>query len=83
MTHPSEQAVDYIMERFAEAAFTADTIAIAQRCEKLARRLAHRQLTDDARSHRRFRESTDALAQQLIADYPHISPLIEKLKLKQ
>lgn len=83
MTHPSEQAVDYIMERFAEAAFTADTIAIAQRCEKLARRLAHRQLTDDARSHRRFQESTDALAQQLIADYPHISPLIEKLKLKQ
>lgn len=82
MTHPSEQAVDYIMERFAEAAFTADTIAIAHRCEKLYRRMTHRPLTDDIQSLRCFRESTATLAQQLIADYPHISPLIEKLKLK-
>lgn len=42
MKHPSETAVDYIYERFADTYFTPATMARATECRKASKRAAHR-----------------------------------------
>lgn len=44
MTHPSQQAVAYIIERMAETYFTPATRSLAETCEKLHRAMQHRPL---------------------------------------
>lgn len=42
LKHPSEMAVDYIYEKFANTYFTKDTISLAEECRKKALFAAHR-----------------------------------------
>lgn len=48
MLHPSEQAADYVWERFCEWTFTAAAHKQAERLAKQRRQQAHRPLVDDA-----------------------------------
>lgn len=48
MVHPSAPAVDYVYTLFRQSAMSADTIDLADKWEKLTRRIAHRYSTPEA-----------------------------------
>lgn len=79
MTHPTEVAVDYIMERFSDACFSEQTRRDAASCEKLYRRICHHPLTDDTEAIEKFRTSTRQAANELADRLPHIRQTIENL----
>lgn len=54
MTHPSKMAVDYIWERFSEAAFSPATRQIIARVEKIVTAAAHRPFNAQSEAHRTF-----------------------------
>lgn len=54
LAHPSEQAVQYIWERFAEAALTPETRRLLDRIEALVRSSRHRPLHPGSEAHRLF-----------------------------
>ena len=82
MTHPSEVAVDYIYSGFARAMMTSDTCMLAQQCEKLARRLAHRFMTDDVQAIERFEQATNEMARQLLLSNPCLKRALERRNIK-
>lgn len=54
MLHPSEQAVDYVWQRFAEWAFTPQLKEFARERMQLLRDAEHRPLHPDSEAHRHF-----------------------------
>lgn len=64
LAHPSCEAVQYIWEKFAEAAFTPDTRRLLERIEALVRSSRHRPLHPDSKAWRRFaaRQQEEAIA---------------------
>ena len=62
MLHPSTQAVRYIWERFAEAAFSEDTKKMMREVEKIIAAQNHRPLHPESVACRQFKEK---LAQQI------------------
>lgn len=54
MTHPSKLAIDYIWERFSEAAFSTSTRQLIERIERITSAAAHRPFNPDSDSHRSF-----------------------------
>lgn len=54
LLHPSEQAVDYIFDKFASAYFRPPTLQLMQRWQKIRQGLAHRPLQANSASHRLF-----------------------------
>lgn len=79
MAHPSDQAADYIYERFCQTYFSAPTIELARRFEKIARRLSHRPNTTDAELLQQFHESTRLEIKQLLSTHPYLETAINKL----
>lgn len=79
MKHPSEVAVDYIYDIFAESFFDDCTVAIANKAARLSARLAHRPLCADDEALSSFRRSTLELADELSRQYPEIIPQISKI----
>ncbi|MDE5687870.1 MAG: GSCFA domain-containing protein [Paramuribaculum sp.] len=79
MKHPSEVAVDYIYDIFAESFFDDRTVAIANKAARLSARLAHRPLCADGEALSSFRRSTLELADALSREYPEIIPQISKI----
>lgn len=82
MTHPSDVAVEYIYKRFVYAMMTIDTCMLAQQCEKLSRRLAHRFKTDDEQAISRFEQTTTDQARQLLLSNPCLKRALEKRNIK-
>ncbi|MCS6968205.1 MAG: GSCFA domain-containing protein [Cytophagales bacterium] len=72
LLHPSEEAVEYIFEKFATAYFSAQTMQLIQRWEKIRQALQHRPLQPYSLSHGQFLEQ---LLEQLrkIAPYLPVS----------
>ncbi|MDR2449326.1 MAG: GSCFA domain-containing protein [Prevotellaceae bacterium] len=73
MLHPSSQAVRYIWERFAEAAFPEETKKTMREAEKIITAQNHRPLHPGSAACRQFKEK---LAQQIAAfnaRYPELS----------
>lgn len=63
MTHPSPTAIDYIWERFAEAAFSPATLSLIDQIERIAAAVAHRPFNSQSEAHRRFcRKQLDDIA---------------------
>ena len=64
MLHPSEQAVDYIYERFAETYFSEETKEMVREWQPIKAALAHRPFNPDSEEHKAFlakvREQKDA-----------------------
>ena len=54
MLHPSEQAVDYIYERFAETYFSEEAKAMVREWQPIKAALAHRPFNPDSEEHKAF-----------------------------
>jgi hypothetical protein len=72
LLHPSDQAVDYIWERFSEACIAAPAREIHDEIAAINSRLEHRPLHPDSDEHQRFLEETAHRIGILKKKYPHI-----------
>lgn len=79
MIHPSEVAVKYIFERFANSYFTDGTKQLMKRGQQLTKRFAHRFLTDNREQAEAFMNDTCEMARQLEAECPGMGVAIKKL----
>lgn len=72
MIHPSQLAIDYIWERFAQSHIAADAFAVMEKVSAIRKGLSHRPFNADGAAHRKFlsrlREDIVALQKQ----HPHI-----------
>jgi hypothetical protein len=72
MCHPSEQAVDYIWERFGETFFSASTVALKERVNQLIRNLSHRPLHPHTVEYSLFKEAVASQKSRLLEEYPFL-----------
>lgn len=72
MVHPSDVAVDYIWNKFKETYFDEKSTTIISRCEKAAKRLAHRPMTDNLEAIERFNQDTAKVISGLISELPYL-----------
>ncbi len=70
MIHPSEVAVDYIWERFEQAYFAPETVALCQRIMGVVQAAQHRPFNPDTAQHRSFVEKQLAAIATLEAEWP-------------
>ena len=70
MIHPSETAVEYIREQFAETYFSPETRRLAARIEKVRQAMLHRPFHPDTPEHRAFKKAQLEAVQQLKKEYP-------------
>ncbi|MDR0667026.1 MAG: GSCFA domain-containing protein [Prevotellaceae bacterium] len=73
MRHPSAQAIDYIWQRFAAAAFDDETRTIMREVEKLAAARQHRPLHPDTEEHRLFAETLKNQLRAFAERYPFVT----------
>jgi hypothetical protein len=65
LIHPSEQAVEYIWEKFVETYFNQTTETINQKIKKIISALNHRPFNEDSLSHQKFLKKTFSLIEEL------------------
>lgn len=70
MLHPSQQAVAYIWERFAEAFFSEDTRRFLEEWRPIKEALAHRPFRPDSDEYKAFLAATMRKAELLARKYP-------------
>lgn len=70
MLHPSQQAVAYIWERFAEAFFGEDTWKFLEEWRPIKEALAHRPFRPDSDEYKEFLAATMRKAELLAGKYP-------------
>lgn len=70
MLHPSQQAVAYIWERFAEAFFSEDTRRFLEEWRPIKEALAHRPFRPDSGEYKEFLAATMRKAELLARKYP-------------
>lgn len=70
MLHPSQQAVAYIWERFAEAFFSEDTRRFLEEWRPIKEALAHRPFRPDSDEYKEFLAATMRKAELLVRKYP-------------
>lgn len=70
MLHPSQQAVAYIWERFAEAFFSEDTRRFLEEWHPIKEALAHRPFRPDSDEYKEFLAATMRKAELLARKYP-------------
>ena len=69
MLHPSEQAVDYIYERFAETYFSEEANAMVAEWEPIKAALAHRPFNPDSEEHKAFLAKVTAKKEAFLAKW--------------
>lgn len=72
MLHPSQQAVDYIRERFADTFFSNETKAFQSEWQPIKAALNHRPFNPESAEHRAFIEKTHQKLAALKAQYPEM-----------
>ena len=72
MLHPSQQAVEYIWERFADTFFSSKTKAFMSEWLPIKAALNHRPFNPDSAEHRAFIEKTQQRVATLKAHYPEL-----------
>jgi len=72
MLHPSSLAVNYIWQRFSEAALTAETKTILSEIEKIVAAQGHRLLHPETESSRHFQQQLQQQIEDFAARYPEI-----------
>ncbi len=70
MLHPSEQAVEYIYQRFAETFFSKETFLFLQEWKPIREALGHRPFNPDSVEYRDFIDMTMGKIRLLAAHYP-------------
>ena len=69
MLHPSEQAVDYIYELFAETYFSADAKQMVREWQPIKAALAHRPFNPDSEEHKAFLAKVTAKKEAFLAKW--------------
>ncbi len=69
MVHPSNQAVDYIWERFMDFSMSPETIAISKEIEAFKRMENHRPIHQDTPEYQQFLQSLQKKKQELMEQY--------------
>ena len=69
MLHPSEQAVDYIYELFAETYFSADTKEMVREWQPIKAAIAHRPFNPDSEEHKAFLAKVSAQKDAFLAKW--------------
>lgn len=77
MLHPSEQAVDYIWQRFSETYFTQETLQLKKELEQLRADLNHRPLHPDTVEYQQFLITVEKKKNVLIEKYPFLKERFE------
>lgn len=72
MLHPSQQAVDYIWERFVAIVFSDSTREYLREWKPIKEALAHRPFNPDSDAYRSFLARTIEQKQRLSDKYPHL-----------
>lgn len=82
LVHPSAEAIDYIWQKFAEAVFTDETLALVTRIEKLNLSLKHRLRNPHSEPGRKFLKSVLEEAESVQRENAEIdfTPEINKIK---
>ena len=70
LVHPSQEAVDYVWERFEECYFTPHTAEVCRRVEALRRAAQHRPLHPDSEEWVRFKSAMLRKAEALVRELP-------------
>lgn len=78
MVHPSALAVDYIWQRFSQAAFTKECLDVIERVKKITQAAAHRPLNPQSESHRAFCLKQIAEIEKFNVAHPEIDLSDEK-----
>ena len=78
MTHPSDVAVDYIWQRFAEAAFDSPTRRAAEDAQRIVQAAEHRPFAPDSEQYRTFCRTMANRIEALEAQYPTMDFADEK-----
>lgn len=81
MTHPSDMAVEYIWQRFAEAAFDERTRRAADAAERIVRAAEHRPFDPGSEESDTFRRTMTARIDALCREYPEIDLTAERARL--
>lgn len=72
LVHPSGQAVDYIWEKFAGAAFSAETQKLLRQIDEIVKATLHRPFGPDTEQHAAFRRSMLERTHELAAGHPEV-----------
>lgn len=75
MLHPSQQAVDYIWERFVAIVFSDSTREYLREWKPIKEALAHRPFNPDSDAYRSFLVRTIEQKQRLSDKYPHLKSI--------
>lgn len=78
MTHPSDVAVDYIWQRFAEAAFDPQTRRAVMAAQRIVQAAGHRPFAPDSEQYRTFCRTMTNRIEALEAQYPMMDFTEEK-----
>ncbi len=72
MIHPSEIAIEYIFERFAETYLTDEAIQTAEEVQKIKKSLAHRPLHPESEEYEKFKKKLSQQIETIAKKYPNI-----------
>jgi hypothetical protein len=72
MIHPSQMAIDYIWERFAEATISQESQTVIEEVETIQKGLAHRSFNPDSESHQQFVANLNKKINILNSKFPKI-----------
>jgi hypothetical protein len=72
MIHPSEIAIEYIFERFAETYLTDEAIRTAEEVQKIKKSLAHRPLHPESEEYEKFKKKLSQQIEAITKKYPTI-----------
>ena len=75
MLHPSQQAVDYIWERFVDIVFSASAREYLREWKPIKEALAHRPFNPDSDAYRSFLARTMEQKKSLSDKYPHLKSI--------
>ena len=83
MLHPSQQAVDYVWERFASCCLAPQTQAFVAEWKGVSRALSHRPFHPESAAYGDFLRQTMLKMERLIEKYPNLAERPEYEKLKE
>ncbi len=73
MVHPSDVAIEYLWQAFQGAYMDDRAVQAVARCERVARRLGHRPMSNSREAVERFRADTLTVVRNLVAEYPYVA----------
>ncbi len=72
MIHPSQQAIDYIWERFADVCISPESKSLMAEIESIQKGLSHRPFNPDGEQHQKFLHALQQKISTLREKYPHM-----------